>query len=105
MKKRGIRIIAKESEGVTTVKILIRHPMETGTRKDKKTGKLVPAHFVEEVKCTLDGKDIYTAHLGVAVSKNPYLSFKIKNAPKGRVIAANWKDNKHESGQAEVKIK
>ena len=32
-----IKMRSKESNGVVTVKALIKHPMETGQRKDKKT--------------------------------------------------------------------
>ena len=34
-----IKIRAKESKGAVTVKALMKHPMETGQRKDKKTGE------------------------------------------------------------------
>ncbi|MFP4077304.1 MAG: thiosulfate oxidation carrier complex protein SoxZ, partial [Halochromatium sp.] len=34
----NIKIRAKHSDGVTTVKSLMSHEMETGLRKDKKTG-------------------------------------------------------------------
>ena len=44
-----IKMRPKESNGVVTVKALIKHPMETGQRKDKKTGDLIPAHFIQEV--------------------------------------------------------
>ena len=37
-----IKIRAKESNGVVTVKALMKHPMETGKRKDKKTGDNIP---------------------------------------------------------------
>ena len=47
----SIKARAKLSDGVTTVKALIKHPMETGLRKDKKTGKMIPAHFIQEVVC------------------------------------------------------
>ena len=36
---KSIKIRAKASGGVTTVKALIKHSMETGTRKNKKTGE------------------------------------------------------------------
>ena len=39
---------SKESNGVVTVKALIKHPMETGQRKDKKTGDLIPAHYIQD---------------------------------------------------------
>ena len=44
-----IKIRAKESKGSVTVKALMKHPMETGQRKDKKTGGKIPAHFIQEV--------------------------------------------------------
>ncbi len=41
---------------VATVKVLMPHPMETGLRKDAKTGALVPAHHITNVTATLNGK-------------------------------------------------
>ena len=36
-----IKMRSKESNGVVTVKALIKHPMETGQRKNKKTGDML----------------------------------------------------------------
>ena len=44
-----IKMRSKESNGLVTVKALIKHPMETGARKNKKTGELIPPHFIQEV--------------------------------------------------------
>ena len=54
MAKKSIRIRAKMKGAVTEVKALMSHSMETGLRKDKKTGKKIPAHFIKEVvhRCT-----------------------------------------------------
>ena len=49
MAKSSIKIRAKTKDDVTTVKALMSHPMETGLRKDKKTGEKIPAHFLQEV--------------------------------------------------------
>ena len=46
---KSIKIRAKMKGDETQVKCLMTHPMETGLRKDKKTGKLIPAHFINEV--------------------------------------------------------
>ena len=73
-----IKMRSKESNGVVTVKALIKHPMETGQRKDKKTGNLIPAHYIQEVQSKANGKDVITIYWGPAVSKNPYLTFKYK---------------------------
>ena len=44
----SIKIRAKAKGGVTTVKSLMSHPMETGQRKDKKGGKIpVPKSLIK----------------------------------------------------------
>lgn len=104
MAKKKIRIRAKMKGGATEVKALMSHPMETGLRKNKKTGKKIPAHFINEVVCEHKGKKVMVASWGVAVSKNPYLSFKLKGAAKGDAIIISWTDNKGESASANAKV-
>ncbi len=99
-----IKVRAKESGGVTAVKCLISHPMEGGLRKDKKTGKVIPAHFITECTAETGGKTVFTAMLSGGVSKNPYLSFKFKGAAKGDMIKIKWVDNKGGSDETEAKI-
>ena len=105
MAKKSIRIRAKMKGDVTEVKALMSHSMETGLRKDKKTGKKIPAHFIKEVICEHNGKNVLTADWSVAVSKNPYLSFKFKGANKGDSIKISWNDNMGKSDSAEEKVK
>jgi len=105
MAKKSIRIRAKMKGNVTEVKALMSHAMETGLRKDKKTGKKIPAHFIKEVICEHNGKNVLTADWSVAVSKNPYLSFKFKGANKGDSIKISWNDNMGGSDTAEDTIK
>ena len=76
MAKSSIRARARIKGDETTVKALLTHKMETGQRKDKKTGKVIPAHFIQEVTCQHNGKNVVVAQWGTAVSKNPYLSYK-----------------------------
>ncbi len=89
-----IKIRAKAKGGAITVKSLISHVMHTGLRKNKKTGKIIPAHYIQEVTCEHNGKVVMTAYWGRAVSKNPYLSFKIKSGKAGDKIKISWVDNK-----------
>jgi sulfur-oxidizing protein SoxZ len=91
-------------DGVTTVKVLISHPMDTGLEKDKKTGNLIPAHFIQEVVCEHNGTNVMTAEWGPAISKNPYLSFRFKGAKAGDTIKLNWVDNKGNSDSDEATI-
>jgi sulfur-oxidizing protein SoxZ len=100
-----IKIRAKEKGGETTVKALISHPMETGARKDKKTGKPIPAHFIQEVVCKYKGTTVMTAQWSGGVSKNPYISFKFSGAAKGDELELSWVDNKGESDSKSAQIK
>ena len=100
-----IKIRAKEKSGTVTVKSLLKHPMETGNRKDKKTGKKIPAHYITEVTCEVNGKTVMTAYLGPGVSKDPYMSFDVKGAKKGETVKLSWVDNKGESASGEATVK
>ena len=100
----GIKIRAKVEDGVTEVKALISHPMETGTRKDS-DGNEVPEHFIQEVVIKHGDKTVMTAEWGPAVSKNPYLSFKFKGAAKGETLNLSWVDNTGESDSLDAEIK
>ncbi len=101
----SIKIRAKDKNGITTVKALINHPMETGLRKDSKTGKMIPAHFIQQVTCEHNGKSVLNAQWGTAISKNPYLSFRIRNAKKGDELKLSWTDNTGKSDSTVAKIK
>ena len=87
-----IKIRAKESKGIVTVKALMKHPMETGQRTNKKTGDKFPAHFIQEVVGKANGEEVITVHWGPAVSKNPYLTF-ADSGSKGDKLELTWLDN------------
>lgn len=100
-----IKIRATVNGDTCTVKSLIKHPMETGQRKDKKTGQIIPAHFIQEVNCDHNGKNVLNADWGVAISKNPYLSFEFTGAKPGDKVTLSWKDNKGESDSITTAIR
>jgi len=98
-----MRIRAKVEGDVADVRVLMSHEMETGQRKGS-DGQLVPAWFIQDVTAALNGKTVMTAQWGPAVSKNPYLQFKVKGAKAGDKITVTWKDNKGESRTDEAAI-
>ncbi|WPL10785.1 MULTISPECIES: thiosulfate oxidation carrier complex protein SoxZ [Thiorhodovibrio] len=100
----NIKIRAKVENGVTTVKSLMNHEMETGLRKDKKTGEPIPAHFIQEVTGKWKDQVVMTALWSGGVSKNPYLSFKFNGGEPGDTVEISWVDNKGESDSATVEI-
>jgi sulfur-oxidizing protein SoxZ len=75
------------------VKVLIQHIMETGLRKDQKTGKMIPAHFINQVSATLNGKMVLDMQWGVGISRNPFIGFKVKGAKVGDKVAVHAVDN------------
>lgn len=76
----------------TEVKVLMSHPMETGRRKND-LDQLVPAHFVQLLTATLNGKPVIEAQWGTGIAKNPYLTFRVKGAKLGDVVEVTWHDN------------
>lgn len=100
-----MKIKAKMKKDMAVVKVLAKHPMETGLREDKKTGKVVPAKFIKELVAKHGDKVVFHADFGRAVSKNPYISFSFAGAKKGDNISMSWVDNTGETLSVEEPIK
>lgn len=98
-----MRVRAAEKDGVVDVKVLMKHDMESGQRKDA-AGKTIPAWFITMVTATVKDKTVFSAQFGPAVSKDPFLNFKFKGAAKGDKIVINWLDNKGDKRTDEAVI-
>jgi sulfur-oxidizing protein SoxZ len=98
-----MRIRAALAGDETTVRVLMSHPMEPGTRKDA-SGATIPAHYIKDVVATHNGKPVLNAMFSGAVSQNPFLSFKFKGAAKGDKVSVKWTDSKGESRTDEATI-
>lgn len=105
MAEQLTKIRAKMAGNTADVKVLITHIMETGQRKDAKTGQLIPAHFIQNVTAALNGKTVMAAEWGVAIAKNPFLGFKVKGAKAGDKITISWEDNKGNKDTADDTVK
>ena len=68
---------------VADVKVLMSHPMETGQRKDPATGQILPMHFIKNVVATLNGKPVLQAQWSQAISRNPFINFRVRGARSG----------------------
>lgn len=88
-----LKIRIKRLDSACLLRILITHPMETGRRKDKATGETVPAHFIQEVTIEHNGKSVASCRLGAGVSRDPYLSFRLRDAQAGDKVKVSWRDN------------
>jgi len=89
----NMKIRAQLKGSLTEVKLLMSHPMETGRRKND-ADELIPAHFVQLVSAKLNGKMVLEAQWGTGISKNPYLTFRLKTAQLGDQLSITWLDNR-----------
>lgn len=99
-----IKVRTSIDGGVCTVRAMIRHPMETGQRKDAATGARIPAHHITELICEHNGTVVLRCDWGTGIARNPYLSFKFKDAAAGDTLALRWTDNRGDSDALQVVI-
>src|SRR5574340_1024429 len=92
-----IKIRAQLKGDVAEVKVLMNHPMETGNRKDPKTGQTIPLHFIQRVTATVNGAVVYEMQWSQAISRNPFLGFRVHGVKAGDRLAVAWVDNTGDS--------
>ena len=97
------RIRAKLQDGDTLVRILLANPMHTGRGKDA-SEKLIPAEFIQDIRCWRNDKEVLTIKCGTATSRNPFFAFQLKGGAKGDVIRLRWVDNTGEKGSTETQV-
>ena len=98
-----MRIRAQQKGDSTEVRVLMAHIMETGQRKDS-AGNTVPAHHIQTVTATWNGKPVLSASFGPAVSQNPVMNFTFKGGAKGDKVIVSWTDNKGDKRTDEAVI-
>ena len=98
-----MKIRATAKDGVTEVRVLMSHPMETGQRKDA-SGKVIPLHFIQNVSVKLNGKTVVDGQISQAVSRNPVFSFRVKGGKAGDKVEVAWLDNQGETNKIEAAI-
>ncbi len=100
---KKIKARAKMKKGLIEVKYKVKHPMETGLRKDK-GGNIVPEDFINHIKIEKNGAHMLTLTPNSTVASDPYLYFKMKGA-KGDAITLSWVSNTGEKNSATTKVK
>ncbi len=105
-RKSLIKIKPKRYKNGDIVKVsfMIMHPMSTGMSKDKKTKKIIPAKYINNVKFIYNGKEITNMTVWESVSTNPVFTIYMKIDGKGK-LTVKYTDNTGESGERSKKIK
>jgi len=102
--KPRVRVPKKLKKGeLFEVKTLVKHPMETGLRKDKETGKTVPRNIIRSLHVQYNGQDVLSAVWHTAMSANPYTSFFVRAQDSGP-MTFNWTDDAGEVYTKEIAI-
>jgi sulfur-oxidizing protein SoxZ len=73
------------------VRLLIRHPMETGYRHDD-SGKQIPRNVVTTLTCRYNGETVFAARMSPGIAANPYLRFFVTARESGE-LAFDWVDD------------
>lgn len=92
---------ARRGEAIP-VRIIIKHPMETGFRRDDE-GRVVPKNVVSRFVCRYDGEEVFRADLGSGIAVNPYLQFFTLARASGE-IECEWWDDTGEQGSARAAL-
>ena len=105
-RKSMIKFKPKKFKVGDTIKVdfIVIHPMDTGLKKNKKTGKIIPAKFIDTITFSLDGKAFTTMKVWETVSTNPYFSVNLKVPGKGK-ITVDYTDNTGEKNSKSKKLK
>ena len=98
-----MKIRATAKDGLTEVKILMSHEMETGQRKDN-NGNIVPAWFIQNIAVMHGTQTVLSAQWGPAVAKNPFLHFRFAGGKPGEKVSVSWTDNRGDKRTDEVAI-
>ena len=93
---QATKIRAQIQGSKALVRLLMRHDMETGQRKDA-NGKLIAAWFIQEVNATLNGKPVFQAQWGTGIARDPYFQFNLKQVKAGDLLSVQWWDNRGQS--------
>lgn len=93
MAKPRVKVPKSAAVGdIITIKTLISHKMETGQRKDKKTGEVIPRNIINKFVCEFNGQQVFSTDIEPAISANPYFEFNMKVAEAG-TFKFSWIDD------------
>ena len=93
MAKPRVKVPKSASAGdIITIKTLISHKMESGRRKDKKSGELIARKIINAFKADFNGKTVFSVALEPAISANPYIQFTTKVMESGE-FHFTWTDD------------
>jgi len=93
MAKPRVKVPKKAKKGeIIKIKTLIKHKMESGRRKNKKTGKPIPRKIINKFTAKFDGETVFTMNVEPSISANPFIQFNMRAEKSGELLF-EWTDD------------
>lgn len=104
--RNSLKFRIGDEERGQVFKALIKHPMETGLRRDRRTNAFVPADYIRDLSVHVDNQLCFALVWNENVSKNPFLTFAFSPPiHEGQTIRVAWTDNLDRTMAHETVIK
>ena len=87
---------------IITIKVLIRHRMESGHRRDR-VGAPIPRNIIHSFSAHHAGEEVFRMDLFPGIAANPHLEFKTVATASGELML-RWVDDAGERYQHAVAI-
>jgi len=68
------------------------------------TRNVTEPYFIQDVEAQINGKPVLRGDWSAGVARDPYLSFKIREAAKGDIIRLSWIDSSGHNASSEVVV-
>ena len=89
-----IALSLQQKDQLVEIAVRVLHPMEPGDAIDLKSGKAVPANFLQSIAIRLNEKTLLEGQLGSALAKNPRFSFSFAGVRAGDKFLVSCTDSK-----------
>ena len=88
LKRRGkMKLRQQPKQGLFQLHFMISHPNYSGLQINQLTRHWIPADYVNQVKLTLNNKQLIAFSGGISLSENPSLHFYLEKMVAGKVLA------------------
>lgn len=89
--------------GGAQVRVLMRHDMETGQRRNE-DGERVPRRHIHTVTVWLNDAVALRAQWGPGVARDPFMQFTLSSAQVGDTLRLRWEDTAGDSRSAQTTV-
>ena len=85
-------LTAPAAPGLDTAQLLISHPNNSGLQMDQVTRQYVPADFIQRLRVSYAGEEVFTLDTDITLSENPMVRFSFV-APRAGELRAELEDS------------